>query len=62
MIILIVQLQMKICQVEYCDFVVWKEVDMFVQRIPVDVEFIDDAIENVQPFIKLAILPELVGK
>ena len=57
-----IQLQMKICQVQYCDFVVWKEEDMFVQRIPIDMEFIDDAMENVQPFTKLAILPELVGK
>ena len=66
MIILIisyqVQLQMKICQVQYCDFVVWKKADVFVQRILVDIEFIDDAIKNVKSFIKLAILPELVGK
>ena len=57
-----VQLQMKICQVDYSDFVVWREDNIFVQRIPIDMEFIDDAIENVQPFIKLALLPELVGK
>ena len=53
---------MKICQVQYCDFVVWKETDVFVQRIPIDIEFIDDAIENVKLFIKLTILSELVGK
>ena len=35
---------------------------MFVQRIVMDREFIDDAIEKTEPFIKLAILPELVGK
>ena len=49
-------------QLQHCDFVVWKEEDMFVQRIPIDMEFIDDTIENVQLFIKLAILPKLVGK
>lgn len=53
---------MKMCQAQYCDFVVWKESDMFVQRVSIDMEFIDNAIENVKPFIKLAVLPELVGK
>ena len=55
-----VQLQMKICYVEYADFVLWREDDMFVQRIVIDTEFIDDAINKTVPFIKLAILPELV--
>ena len=55
-----IQLQMKICQVEYVDFVLWREEEMFVQRIVMDRESIDDAIEKTEPFIKLAILPELV--
>lgn len=42
-----IQLQMKMCQAQYCDFVVWKESDMFVQRVSIDMEFIDNAIENV---------------
>ena len=46
----------------YCDFVIWRGDNVFVQRIPIDMEFIDDAIESVKPFLKLAILPELVGK
>ena len=53
---------MKICHVEYADFVVWKEEDLFVQRIPIEKEFIEDAMERVAPFVKLAILPEVVGK
>ena len=57
-----VQLQMKICQVEYVDFVLLREEEMFVQRIVMDREFIDDAIEKIEPYIKLAILPELMGK
>ena len=40
----------------------WKEDDLFVQRIPMEKEFIDDAIERAAPFVKLAILLELVGK
>ena len=57
-----VQLQMKVYQVEYANFVLWREEEMFVQRIVMDREFIDDAIEKAEPFIKFVILPELVGK
>ena len=57
-----VQLQMKIYHVEYADFVLWREEDIFVQRIVMDTEFIDDAINKTGAFIKLAILPELVGR
>ena len=57
-----IQLQMKICEVEYCDFVVWGDESVFYERILIDTEFIDNAIEEAQPFIKLALLPELVGK
>lgn len=57
-----IQLQMKICEVEYCDFVVWSEESMFYERISIDTEFIDNAIKEAEPFIKLALLPELLGK
>jgi len=57
-----VQLQMKLCQVDYADFVVWREEDLFIQRIGVEREFIDDAMQRAEPFVKLGILPELVGK
>ena len=54
-----IQLQMKICEVEYCDFIVWSEESIFHERIS---EFIDNAIKEAESFIKLALLPELVGK
>ena len=57
-----IQLQMKICEVEYCDFVVWSKEIIFYERIPIDTDFVDNAIKEAEPFIKLAILPELVGK
>ena len=57
-----IQLQMKICEVEYCNFVVWSEECIFYERISIDTEFIDNAIKEAEPFIKLALLPELVGK
>ena len=36
--------------------------DKFIEKINIDREFIDDVIDKTKPFIKLAILPELVGK
>ena len=58
-----VQLQMKLCNVEYCDFVAWKkDGDMFHQRLVLDKEFIDEAIRAVEPVITLGILPELVAR
>ena len=50
---------MKICQVEYANFVHWREKEMFLQRIVMDREFVDDVINKIESFIKLAILPEL---
>lgn len=58
-----VQLQMKLCNVEYCDFVAWKkDGDMFLQRVMLDCKFIDDAIRAVEPVITLGILSELVAR
>ena len=58
-----VQLQMKLCNVEYCDFVAWKkDGDMFIQRVVLDSRFIDDAIRTVEPVITFGILPELVAR
>ena len=56
-----VQLQMKICRVQYCDFVTWREDEIFHQKVELDSNFIDSAVCDVEPFIKFAILPELVG-
>ena len=39
-----------------------KKICFFKGYLYIDIEFIDDAIENVKPLIKLAILSELVGK
>ena len=47
---------------EYAYFVLWKQEGMFIEKINIDREFIDDVIDKTKPFIKLAILPELVGK
>ena len=47
---------------QHCDFVAWREGEIFHQMVELDSDFIDSAIHDVEPFIKLAILPELVGK
>ena len=39
-----------------------KDGDIFIQRIMLDSEFIDDAIRAAEPVIKLGILPELVAR
>jgi len=58
-----VQLQMKLCHMQYCDFVAWREGnELFHQTVELDSDFIDSAIRDIEPFIKSAILPELVGK
>ena len=53
-----VQLQMKLCNASYCDFVVWsKNQGILVQRLYPDAEFINRALQQVENFIKRGILP-----
>ena len=56
-----VQAQLKFCCADYCDFVVWREGELMVQRIYLDETFIADALEKCEQFIKVAILPEILG-
>ena len=57
-----VQMQMKLCQAEYCDFVVWRPSETVVIRLVPDKSFIELAIEQATTFFKVGILPELIGK
>ena len=41
-----VQVQIKLCSVEYCDLVVWREEETVIQRILPDADFIMDAIST----------------
>ena len=54
-----VQMQVKFCNAKYCDFVVWNKESWINERIYV---FINDSITKAVDFIKLGMLPELVGK
>ena len=57
-----VQLQMKLCHVLYCDFVIWLKDELTVLRINLDENFVAKAIRNATIFYKYGVLPELVGK
>ena len=57
-----VQAQMKFCCASYANFVVWTEKQWFVQRIYPDEPFISNVLESCNTFIKIGILPEIIGK
>ena len=58
-----VQMQMKLCQVKFCDFVVWgKDGAYLTQRIKYDEEFTENALVRVKSFMKLCLLPEQVSR
>ena len=56
------QLQLFVSQRSYCDFVVWTEADVHVERVIEDKPFLDDVIPRAQKFFNLCVLPELLGK
>ena len=43
-------------------FIVWSEKELFIERVYLDNEFITDAMDKATAFLKVAVLPELVGK
>ena len=57
-----IQMQIKLSHTQYCDFVVWKKNDLFIERIFPDINFIDNALTKACAFIKCGVLLELVGK
>ena len=57
-----VQLQMKVCEVEYADFVIWRESELVVLRIAKDLAFLEEAMHKLTKFFKYGILAELLGR
>lgn len=57
-----IQLQMKLCEVMYCDFVVWRVDELVNLRVSRDDEFLKEAMDRATTFFKYGVLPELVGK
>ena len=58
-----IQTQMHVCQVEYCDFVVWSHSDgVLIERVPKDEAFFQNIISDLEHVFVYGILPEIVGK
>ena len=57
-----VQLQMAVCKVKYCDFVVWNEKGFILERIAYDKELYETHVNSVKHLFIYGILPEIVGK
>ena len=57
-----VQAQLKFCDASYFDFIVWREGELLAQRIFPDDMFMASALEKCEQFVKVAVLPELLGK
>uniref|UniRef100_A0A1X7SP42 PHD-type domain-containing protein n=1 Tax=Amphimedon queenslandica TaxID=400682 RepID=A0A1X7SP42_AMPQE len=57
-----VQAQIKFSCVSYCDFVVWTNKSLFIQRVYPDEPFISTVLEVANSFVKVGILPEIIGK
>ena len=57
-----IQLQMRLCEVKYGDFVILSEQELIVLRIAVDDELLDCAIEQATHFLRHCLLSELLGK
>jgi len=57
-----VQAQLKFYSAAYADFVVWNESQLFIQRVYPDEPFMSVVLEQCKSFIKIGVLPELIGK
>lgn len=57
-----VQTQMAICDVDYCDFVVWAPHLLHVERIRRDTQFCNEMFSCARKFFVKAVLPELFSK
>ena len=56
-----VQLQMKICEVTFCYFVVWRPNDLVIIKIDYNNSFVEAALGKALAFFKHGVLPELIG-
>lgn len=57
-----IQLHMFVCNVQYCDFVVWTTQELVVNRIPRDEEFLQKNLPKAKQCFVSFILPELVTR
>ena len=57
-----VQCQLLVTMKEFCDFVVWTNEDMLIERVVRDTTLCEEITRKCEEFFKAAILPELIGK
>ena len=57
-----VQLQMKICQVNYCYFIVWSPNELVILKINYNNAFIENALAKGLTLFMNKVLPEIVGR
>ena len=57
-----IQMQLAVCKLSYCDFVVWTENDIVVERIMFDDAFYEEVMEDIRHFFIYGMLPEIIGK
>ena len=48
-----IQTQLNVCNLSYCDFVVWTEGDSAVERITVDNTFYETVMEDIKHFLSM---------
>ncbi|XP_039513627.1 uncharacterized protein LOC120469007 [Pimephales promelas] len=57
-----VQLHMYVCNIQYCDFVVWTKQDVTINRINRDEEMLQAVLPKAEVFFKQCVLPELLTR
>ena len=55
-------MQMYCAQFDYCDFVTWSKQEMNVERIYIDMTFLEENLVKAFKFHKFVVIPELLGK
>ncbi|KAJ8011118.1 hypothetical protein DPEC_G00054870 [Dallia pectoralis] len=57
-----IQLHMFVCDVQYCDFVVWTRYEVIMRRITRDEELLRKALPKAKAFFLFSVLPELLTR
>lgn len=57
-----VQAQLMCTGAKYCDFIVYTEKGVHVERMEPDVSFMEDTVPRAKQFFHTALLPELLGR
>uniref|UniRef100_A0A224Z122 Protein containing YqaJ domain n=1 Tax=Rhipicephalus zambeziensis TaxID=60191 RepID=A0A224Z122_9ACAR len=55
-----VQLQLYVCERQYCDFVLWTPSDIFMERVTIDMSFCREMTQKSKDFFEQALLPQLL--